>query len=89
MTKIYPYVKTVDDIPENDILMIMDCDHMVKTEVFMKMGACMLDPKVGVTLIPQARPRARRPVLRCSLHQACAGMFCACRHWHHPHTSNA
>jgi cellulose synthase/poly-beta-1,6-N-acetylglucosamine synthase-like glycosyltransferase len=38
-----------------DILMIMDCDHMVKPEIFLKMGACMRDERVGVCLVPQVR----------------------------------
>ena len=59
LTKIYPHTRCAADIPENDILMIMDCDHMVKPGIFLKMGACMLDSAVGVTLVPQVRlPRA-------------------------------
>jgi hypothetical protein len=55
LTKIYPSIESVSEVPEDDIIMIMDCDHMVKPEIFLKMGSCMLDPDVGVTLIPQVR----------------------------------
>jgi cellulose synthase/poly-beta-1,6-N-acetylglucosamine synthase-like glycosyltransferase len=53
LTKLYPNIRRAADIPEKDIIMIMDCDHMVKPEIFMKMGACMLDLNVAVTLVPQ------------------------------------
>ena len=54
LTKVYPRLTSVSEIPDDDIIMIMDCDHMVKPELFLKMGACMLDPRVGVTLVPQS-----------------------------------
>jgi cellulose synthase/poly-beta-1,6-N-acetylglucosamine synthase-like glycosyltransferase len=53
LTKLYPNIRRAADIPEKDIIMIMDCDHMVKPQIFMKMGACMLDRRVAVTLVPQ------------------------------------
>jgi hypothetical protein len=53
LRKIYPLVTTPDEVPERDIIMVMDCDHMVKPEIFNLMGPCMRDPKVGVTLAPQ------------------------------------
>jgi hypothetical protein len=52
-TKIYPGVKRADQIPKKDILMVMDCDHMAKPEMFNKMGPCMRDLNVGVCLAPQ------------------------------------
>ena len=55
LTKIYPHTRRASDVPEKDVLMIMDCDHMVKPEIFLKMVACMRDPRVGVTLVPQVR----------------------------------
>ena len=39
------------DVAGSDILMIMDCDHMVKPDIFLKMGACMEEPEVAVTLV--------------------------------------
>jgi cellulose synthase/poly-beta-1,6-N-acetylglucosamine synthase-like glycosyltransferase len=51
--KIYPGVKRADQIPKKDILMVMDCDHMCKPEMFNKMGPCMRDLNVGVCLLPQ------------------------------------
>jgi hypothetical protein len=45
----------------------MDCDHMVKPEIFLKMGACMLDSRVGVCLVPQARRRRCNANLRVTL----------------------
>jgi hypothetical protein len=51
--KIYPGATSADDIPENDILMIMDCDHMCKPDIFNRMGPCMRNRSVGVTLVPQ------------------------------------
>ena len=55
MNHIYPHTVSPDDIPEGDVLMVMDCDHMVKPDIFFKMSPCMLDPRVGCTLVPQAR----------------------------------
>jgi cellulose synthase/poly-beta-1,6-N-acetylglucosamine synthase-like glycosyltransferase len=55
MAKIHAHARSIEDIPNSDILMIMDCDHMVKPDIFLKMGACMRDPAVAVTLVPQAR----------------------------------
>ena len=52
-SKIYPRATSPDDIPEGDILMVIDCDHMCKPELFNKMGPCMRDPDVAVTLVPQ------------------------------------
>jgi cellulose synthase/poly-beta-1,6-N-acetylglucosamine synthase-like glycosyltransferase len=51
--KIYPAVTSPDDIPEKDILMVMDCDHMCKPNIFNKMGPCMRNLAVGITLAPQ------------------------------------
>ena len=55
MDKIHSEAAHEDDIPISDILMIMDCDHMVKPDIFLKMGACMRDEDVAVTLVPQVR----------------------------------
>ena len=51
--KIYKGVTAAEQVPEKDILMVMDCDHMCKPELFNKMGPCMRDRAVGVTLVPQ------------------------------------
>jgi cellulose synthase/poly-beta-1,6-N-acetylglucosamine synthase-like glycosyltransferase len=69
LTKLYPNVLRAENIPDKDIIMIMDCDHMVKPEIFMKMGPCMLDPEVAVTLVPQvlASPSLGQPSY-CGLH---------------------
>ena len=53
LTKIYPAARRPEDIPENDIVMVMDCDHMVKPEIFNKMAPCMRDRRVGTVLVPQ------------------------------------
>lgn len=53
LQKIFPNVSSADEIPPKDILMVMDCDHMVKPEIFNKMAPCMLDEAVAVTLVPQ------------------------------------
>lgn len=53
LQKIFPGVRKYDEIPPKDIIMVIDCDHMVKPEIFNKMGPCMLDEKVAVTLVPQ------------------------------------
>ena len=53
LKKIFPGVRKYDEIPPKDIIMVIDCDHMVKPEIFNKMGPCMLDEKVAVTLVPQ------------------------------------
>jgi cellulose synthase/poly-beta-1,6-N-acetylglucosamine synthase-like glycosyltransferase len=54
MNKIYPGVKKAEEIPERDVIMVMDCDHMCKPEIFNRMGPCMRDRKVAVTLVPQS-----------------------------------
>lgn len=55
LQKIFPGVSKYDEIPPKDIIMVIDCDHCVKPEIFNKMGPCMLDEKVAVTLVPQVR----------------------------------
>jgi cellulose synthase/poly-beta-1,6-N-acetylglucosamine synthase-like glycosyltransferase len=55
LQKIYPGVWKSDEIPLKDIIMVLDCDHMVKPDIFNKMGPCMIDEKVAVTLVPQVR----------------------------------
>jgi hypothetical protein len=51
--KIYPGITSWEDIPEKDVIMVVDCDHMCKPELFDKMGPCMRDTAVAVTLVPQ------------------------------------
>ena len=51
--KIYPGVTRADQIPTKDIVMVMDCDHMAKPQMFNIMGPCMRDLTVGVCLLPQ------------------------------------
>jgi hypothetical protein len=51
--KIYPGVTSWEEIPEKDIIMVVDCDHMCKPELFDRMGPCMRDTTVAVTLVPQ------------------------------------
>jgi cellulose synthase/poly-beta-1,6-N-acetylglucosamine synthase-like glycosyltransferase len=51
--KIYPGITSWEDIPEKDVVMVVDCDHMCKPELFDKMGPCMRDTAVAVTLVPQ------------------------------------
>ena len=46
-------MSSADEVPAKDILMVMDCDHMVKPDIFNKMAPCMLDEAVAVTLVPQ------------------------------------
>jgi cellulose synthase/poly-beta-1,6-N-acetylglucosamine synthase-like glycosyltransferase len=59
--QIYPELRCPADVPVKDVLMVMDCDHMVKPSIFLKMGACMLHTRVGVTLVPQVRAVCPRP----------------------------
>jgi hypothetical protein len=54
LNRIYPHVQCTDDIPFRDVLMIMDCDHLVEPEFFAKTCAVMLDPDVAVCLVPQS-----------------------------------
>jgi cellulose synthase/poly-beta-1,6-N-acetylglucosamine synthase-like glycosyltransferase len=63
LTKLYPNIRRASDIPSKDVIMIMDCDHMVKPQIFMKMGACMLDRRVAVTLVPQVPNSASQSCL--------------------------
>ena len=70
---VYPGNPSLQDISEHDILMIMDCDHMVKPDIFLKMGACMLDTNVAVTLVPQVRlPDLMRWLIGCLSNPECA-----------------
>jgi cellulose synthase/poly-beta-1,6-N-acetylglucosamine synthase-like glycosyltransferase len=41
-------------VPRRDILMVMDCDHLVEPEFFAKACSVMLDPQVAVCLVPQS-----------------------------------
>ena len=41
-------------VPFRDVLMVMDCDHLVEPEFFAKACAVMLDRDVAVCLIPQS-----------------------------------
>jgi cellulose synthase/poly-beta-1,6-N-acetylglucosamine synthase-like glycosyltransferase len=62
MTKLYPGLVSVEDIPKQDIIMVMDCDHMAKPDIFVKMGACMQSPSIAAALVPQVR--AALPVVK-------------------------
>ena len=53
LNKMYPSVKKSKQIPYRDILMVMDCDHLVEREFFAKCCAVMLDRDVAVCLVPQ------------------------------------
>eukprot|EP00892_Ulva_mutabilis_P006100 jgi/Ulvmu1/3862/UM018_0081.1 len=53
LQKIFPTIQSAAEIPAKDILMVVDCDHMAKPDIFNKMGPCMLDEAVAVTLVPQ------------------------------------
>jgi cellulose synthase/poly-beta-1,6-N-acetylglucosamine synthase-like glycosyltransferase len=53
LRKIYPNVRRASQVPVKDIFMVMDCDHMVKPDIFNKMGPCMLDARMAVCLAPQ------------------------------------
>eukprot|EP00892_Ulva_mutabilis_P012255 jgi/Ulvmu1/9401/UM051_0029.1 len=53
--KIYPHARRPEHIPERDILMVMDCDHMVKPDIYNRMAPCMLhDMNMAVVLVPQS-----------------------------------
>jgi cellulose synthase/poly-beta-1,6-N-acetylglucosamine synthase-like glycosyltransferase len=58
-SRIYP--SGVGDIPESDVLMIMDCDHLVTRDFFNKVCAVMIDPRNAVCLVPQAFHNALEP----------------------------
>lgn len=53
LQKIFPTIRAASEVPVKDILMVIDCDHMVKPDIFNKMAPCMLDEAVAVTLVPQ------------------------------------
>lgn len=61
----YPSVERTRDIPYKDILMVMDCDHLVEPEFFAKACAVMLDRNVAVCLVPQAFHNEARAAARC------------------------
>jgi hypothetical protein len=44
----YPNVTATKEIPYKDILMVMDCDHLVEPEFFAKCCSVMLDRDVAV-----------------------------------------
>ena len=57
MNKIYPHVRKSTDVSWKDILMVMDCDHMLKPDYFQKCCAVMLDKDTAVRgLLPSCRP---------------------------------
>lgn len=51
-TRIYPHGSEFVD--HSDVLMVMDCDHLVTREFFNKVCSVMIDPKNAVCLVPQA-----------------------------------
>jgi hypothetical protein len=53
LSHMYPHVTATKDVPYRDILMVMDCDHLVEPEFFAKCCAVMLDRDVAVCLVPQ------------------------------------
>jgi cellulose synthase/poly-beta-1,6-N-acetylglucosamine synthase-like glycosyltransferase len=53
MHKVYPEAQRPEDIPSTDMIMVMDVDHLVKPDIFNRMGPCMMDEEVAVTLVPQ------------------------------------
>ena len=53
--KIYPHARRPEHIPERDILMVMDCDHMIKPDIYNRMAPCMIaDMNIAVVLVPQS-----------------------------------
>ena len=48
LNRMYPHVQSTKDVPYKDILMVMDCDHLVEPEFFAKCCAVMLDRDVAV-----------------------------------------
>ena len=54
LNHMYPNIRQTADVPHKDILMVMDCDHLVEPEFFAKACAVMLDKDVAVCLIPQS-----------------------------------
>ena len=67
LSHMYPGISETKDIPYRDILMVMDCDHLVKPEFFAKCCAVMLDRDVAVCLVPQVRVLA----VRTARHSVC------------------
>lgn len=61
LNRMYPHAERTRDIPFRDILMVMDCDHMVEPQFFAKCCAVMLDKKVAVCLVPQSFHNEARP----------------------------
>lgn len=53
LRKILPGARTAADVPAEHILLVMDCDHMVRPDFFRKTGPVMLDEAVAVAVVPQ------------------------------------
>lgn len=51
LNHMYPTVTATKEIPYKDILMVMDCDHLVEPEFFAKCCSVMLDRDVAVRLL--------------------------------------
>ena len=47
LNKIYPDVAASNQVSWKDVIMVMDCDHLVKEEYFQKCCAVMLDKDVA------------------------------------------
>ena len=56
LNHMYPGLTETKDVPYRDILMVMDCDHLVEKEFFAKCCAVMLDRDVAVR--PPAPPHS-------------------------------
>lgn len=48
LNHMYPGLTETKDVPYRDILLVMDCDHLVEPEFFAKCCAVMLDRDVAV-----------------------------------------
>ena len=56
LQKIYPHVTQPSQISWKDVLMVMDCDHLVKPAYFHKSCAVLLDKNVAVRASAHALP---------------------------------
>jgi hypothetical protein len=64
LNKIYPDVTNSNQVSWKDVIMVMDCDHLVEPAYFHKCCAVLLDKDVAVRLL--------QLVCACSRHLDCS-----------------
>jgi hypothetical protein len=61
LNHIYPDVQHSNEVSWKDVIVVMDCDHLVEPPYFQKCCSVLLNKDVAVCLVPQAFHNLIRP----------------------------